>query len=138
MSKFLRGDLMIFTKRGLMRIDMINKDDLILTLDDENNYHYEEIDEISKIFKKNYKLNKLKISNYYDNYFINDNIGIKAVQNIPNEMSSKDIPRYLDDNRRRCFIKSQMGSLTDFDYIGFPLNLSINNSSEFKNDNNDF
>ena len=138
MSKFIRGDLLIFTKRGLVRLDMITKDDLIMTVDKDDNYHYEEIEELTKTFKKNYKLNKLKIGNYYDNYFINDNVNIKVVQNIPNEISSKEIPKYLDENRNRCFIKSSMGDISDFDYIGFPLNISMNNSSEFKNDNNDF
>lgn len=138
MSKFIRGDLLIFTKRGLVRMDMIMKEDLIMTVDKDGNYHYEEIEELTKTFKKNYKLNKLKIGNYYDNYFINDNVNIRVVQNIPNEISSKDIPKYLNDNRNRCLIKSSMGDISDFDYIGFPLNLSMNNLSEFKSDNNDF
>lgn len=131
MNKLLRGELLVFTNRGLIRMDAITKDDMILTLDKDNNYHYEEVEEISKIFKKRYKLNKI------DNFFLNDNIKIKAIQNIPFNYELKNIQSYLDDNKNRCLKKANVGDLSDFDFIGFPLNISLNNSSTSSN-NNDF
>jgi len=131
MNKLLRGELLVFTNRGLIRMDAITKDDMILTLDKDNNYHYEEVEEISKIFKKRYKLNKI------DNFFLNDNIKIKAIQNIPFNHELKNIQSYLDENKNRCFKKANISDLSDFDFIGFPLNISLNNSSTSSN-NNDF
>jgi hypothetical protein len=95
MSKLLRGDLLIFTNRGLIRLDTINKDDKILAIDKDNNYYYEEIEEISKFFKKKYKLNKI------DNLYLNDNIQVKAIQNIPYNYDMNDIKNYIDDYKNK-------------------------------------
>jgi len=134
MSKYLKGELLVFTNRGLIRIDNIKKEDMILTINKENNYEYEEIEEITKIFKKKYKLNKIKISNYYDNYYINDNVEIKTIQNIPYNYDIKEINKYLEDNKYKCIKRNKIGELSDFDYIGFPLNKSLNND-DIKKDN---
>ena len=40
MFKYLRGDLLIFTKRGLIRIDNLNNNDLILAISKDGNYYY--------------------------------------------------------------------------------------------------
>jgi len=124
MSKLLRGELLVFTERGLVRLDNITKDDKILTIDNE----YEEIEEISKVFKKKYKLNKI------DNYYLNDNIEIKAIKNIPFDYDSKDIQNIMEDNKNKYLQKSSIGDLSEFDFIGFPLNVNSNNSSK----NNDY
>jgi len=132
MNKLLKGELLVFTNRGLIRMDAIKKDDMILTLDKDNNYHYEEIEEISKVFKKKYKLNKI------ENFFLNDNIQIKAIQNIPFNYDIKNIHNYLDDNKFKCFQKTSIGKLSDFDFIGFPLNISSLNNQSLSSNNNDF
>jgi len=128
MSKLLRGDLLFFTNRGLIRLDTINKDDKILAIDKENNYYYEEIEEISKIFKKKYKLNKI------DNLYLNDNIQVKAIQNIPYNYDMNDIKNYIDDNKNKYLQKSSIGDLSEFDFLGFPLNHELHNSKN----NNDY
>lgn len=124
MSKLLRGELLVFTERGLVRLDNITKDDKILTIDNE----YEDIEEISKVFKKKYKLNKI------DNYYLNDNIEVKAIKNIPFDYDSKDIQNIMEDNKNKYLQKSSIGDLSEFDFLGFPLNLNSNNSSN----NNDY
>lgn len=129
MNKLLRGEILVFTNRGLIRLDAITKEDMILTLDKDNKYSYEEVEEISKVFKKKCKLNKI------ENFCFTNNIQIKAIQNIPFNYDLKNIQNYLDDNKNRCLIKSSIGDLSDFDFIGFPLNISLNNSS---NNNNDY
>jgi len=131
MNKLLRGELLVFTNRGLIRMDTITKEDMILTIDKDNNYHYEEVEEISKVFKKKCKLNKI------DNYYFTNNIQMKAIQNIPFNYDLKNIQSYLDDNKNRCLLKANVGELSDFDFIGFPLNISLNKSSLLSN-NNDF
>jgi uncharacterized protein YqfB (UPF0267 family) len=124
MSKLLRGELLVFTERGLVRLDTITKDDKILTIDNE----YEDIEEISKVFKKKYKLNKI------DNYYLNDNIEVKAIKNIPFDYDSKDIQNIMEDNKNKYLQKSSIGDLSEFDFLGFPLNINSNNSSN----NNDY
>jgi len=119
MAKYLRGDILVFTKRGLIRLDNLNKDDCILTYNN-NELIYDEIDEIQKTFKKKYKLNKIKLHNYLDNYFINDNIKIKSIQNIPYEINNKDLIEYLNNNLHKCSKNSCINELSDFDYISFP------------------
>jgi len=84
MNKLLRGDILVFTNNGLMRLDTIKKEDKILAIDNDNNYYYDEIEEISKVFKKKYKLNKI------DNIYLNDNIEVKAIKNIPYNYDIKE------------------------------------------------
>ena len=120
MNKLLRGEILVFTERGLIRLDDIKKDDKVLSLDKDNNYYYEEIDEISKVFKKKYKLNKI------ENFYLNDNIKIKAIQNIPYNFELKNIRNLLDENKFKYIQNCSIGELSEFDYTGFPLNNSFN------------
>lgn len=133
MFKYLRGDLLIFTNRGLIRIDNINKNDLILTLDNNGNYYYEEIDELNKIYKKNYSLNKINFVNSIETYFLNDNINIKTIKNIPLNIDIEEIPNYLSYNNN-CICNSTIKDLSNFDFIGFPTNFNSNNNNENFND----
>jgi hypothetical protein len=128
MSKLLRGEILVFTNRGLIRLDTIRMDDKILSIDNDNNYYYEEIEDISKVFKKKYKLNKI------DNYYLNDNIEVKSIKNIPYNSDFKDIQNYMEDNKNKYLQKSSIGDLSEFDFLGFPLNLNLDNSSN----NNDY
>ncbi len=128
MSKILRGEILVFTNRGLIRLDTIRMDDKILSIDNDNNYYYEEIEDISKVFKKKYKLNKI------DNYYLNDNIEVKSIKNIPYNSDFKDIQNYMEDNKNKYLQKSSIGDLSEFDFLGFPLNLNLDNSSN----NNDY
>jgi len=127
MNKLLRGDILVFTNNGLMRLDTIKKEDKILAIDNDNNYYYEEIEEISKVFKKKYKLNKI------DNIYLNDNIEVKAIKNIPYNYDIKEINNLLDENKNKYYQTSSIGDLSEFDFIGFPLNNELNKSS-YNND----
>lgn len=128
MSKFLRGELLVFTNRGLIRLDEINKDDKILSIDNDNKYYYDEIDSITKVFKKKYKLNKI------ENYYFNNNIQVKAIKNIPYNYDLTKIHDYIYYDENNYLKNSFIGELSDFDFLGFPLNLSLNNDSN-TNDN---
>ncbi len=123
MNKLLRGELLVFTERGLISLNTITKNDKILSIDKDNNYYYEEIEEISKVFKKKYKLNKI------DGYYLNDNIEVKAIKNIPYNYDYKDIQNIMEDNKYKYLQKSSIGDLSEFDFLGFPLNLNLNKSS---------
>jgi hypothetical protein len=122
MNKLLRGDILVFTNNGLMRLDTIKKEDKILAIDNDNNYYYDEIEEISKVFKKKYKLNKI------DNIYLNDNIEVKAIKNIPYNYDIKEINNLLDENKNKYYQTSSIGDLSEFDFIGFPLNNELNKS----------
>jgi hypothetical protein len=138
MSKFFRGDLLILTNKGLKRIDKIEKTDLILSIKD-NKPIFEEIDEIEKKYIKKYKLNKIKLLNSIDNYHLNDNVKIKALQNIPANIQFNEIPNYLSENMHKCLTTTTINNLTDFDYIGFPICENYNSlNMSFDNENNDY
>jgi hypothetical protein len=134
MFKYFKGDLLIFTKRGLIRVDNIKNTDLILALNKDGVLYYEEIDEIEKVYKKKYTLNKINFINNIDSYFINDNIEIKAIQNIPLNVDTKDLPDYLYYNDTKCCCNAKVGEISSFDYIGFPTTIHKDNYST-KDDN---
>ena len=129
MSKYLRGDLLVFSNRGLIRLDNLAKEDKILALDKDNNYYYEEIEEISKVFKKKYKLNKI------DNFYLNNNIQVKAIKNIPFNYDLTNIHSYIYYEQSNYLQKSSIGDLSDFDFLGFPLNLPLSFDNDNVNDN---
>jgi len=133
MFKYFKGDLLIFTKRGLIRMDNIKKTDLILALNNEGFLYYEEIDELEKSYKKKYILNKINFINNIDSYFINNNIETKAVQNIPLNIDIKDLSDHLTYNENKCCCKSKISELSTFDYIGFPTIIN-NDIYEIKDD----
>lgn len=120
MTKYLRGDLLILTNKGIKRVDKLEKTDLIVSISDDKPY-FEEIEDINKEFLKKYKLNKIKLSNSIENYYLNDNVKIKVLQNIPTNVHINQIPDYLDENKHRCITTTTVSNLTDFDYIGFPI-----------------
>ena len=128
MSKYLRGDLLVFSNRGLIRLDNLVKEDKILALDKDNNYYYEEIEEISKVFKKKYKLNKI------DNFYLNNNIQVKAIKNIPFNYDLTNIYNYIYYDQSNYLQKSSIGDLSDFDFLGFPLNLPLSHDDSYDND----
>ena len=128
MSKYLRGDLLVFSNRGLIRLDNLEKEDKILALDKDNNYYYEEIEEISKVFKKKYKLNKI------DNFYLNNNIEVKAIKNIPFNYDLTNIHNLIYYDQSNYLQKSFIGDLSDFDFLGFPLNLPLSLNKSYDND----
>jgi hypothetical protein len=125
MSKYLKGDLLIFTNKGLVRIDNLNKEEhLILCYDNiKCSYYYEEIEDLDKIYKNKYTLNKISFNNNIDTYLINDNIIIKTIQNIPNSIETPEICEYLNYNESRCKINSKISELSSFDFIEYPTNI---------------
>jgi hypothetical protein len=134
-QKLLKGDLLIATNRGFIKLSEINKEDLIVVVDNDK-YYYDNIDEIEKVYKKKYKLNKISFINIFESYLVNDNIQIRSIQNLPLSLETPDIPNYLTENYNRCLINSEVSSLSSFDFIGFPLNLNLNNN-EILNENSD-
>lgn len=124
MLKLFKGDLLLFTSSGFKKADEITKEDLLLSLDKEGNLVYDEIEEITKIYKKKYTLNKI------NGYFLNDNIDFYSVKNIPLNLEMKDIEEYLDNYNSRCLGLSKLGDLSVFDYIGFPMIDNDNNNKE--------
>jgi hypothetical protein len=126
MSKLFKGDLLIFTNKGLVRADNLNKEEhLILCIDNKGLYYYDEIEELVKIYKNKYTLNKLSFNNNINSYLVNDNIIIKSIQNIPNSVETPEISEYLNYNESRCKVNSKIGDLSSFDFIEYPTNINI-------------
>ena len=117
MTNYIRGDLLLYTNKGLKRLDKISKHDVI----NGNN-----IDEITKHNLKGYSyLFKIKTLHNIDNYYLSGNNKIYCIQNIPYDLKMKDCPNFIEDNKRICtpsFIN--VNELTDFDYIGYPIDIS--------------
>jgi hypothetical protein len=130
MANYLRGDLLLYTNKGLKRIDKLLKSDLVYSVE-----NYSEINEITKNNIKGYPyLFKIKTIHNIDNYYISGNNKIYCIQNIPYDLKMKDCPAFIEDNKRICnpsFLN--VNELTDFDYIGYPI---INNNDDNNNDNN--
>jgi hypothetical protein len=136
MSKLFKGDLLIFTNKGLVRVDNLNKEEhLILCIDNKGLYYYDEIEELVKIYKNKYTLNKLSFNNNINSYLVNDNIIIKSIQNIPNSVETPEISEYLNYNESRCKVNSKIGDLSSFDFIEYPTNINIkDNVNKIEND----
>ena len=138
MSKLFKGDLLIFTNKGLVRVDNLNKEEhLILCIDNKGFYYYDEIEELVKIYKNKYTLNKISFNNNIDSYLLNDNIVIKSIQNIPNSVETPEISEYLNYNESRCKVISKIGELSSFDFIEYPTNINFDDN-ENKIENNDY
>jgi len=136
MTNYIRGDLLLYTNKGIKRIDKLNKSDLVNGINNNNI----EIDEINKNNVKAYQyLFKLKTIHNIDNYYLSGNNKIYSIQNIPYELKMKDCPNFIEDNKRICkpsFIN--VSDLTDFDYIGYPVNFNdtTNDTNDTNNTNN--
>ena len=130
MANYIRGDLLLYTNKGLKRLDKISKTDLIYGYN-----NYSEIDEIIKHNLKGYPyLFKIKTLHNIDNYYISGNNKIYCIQNIPYDLKMKDCANFIEDNKRIClpsFIN--VNELTDFDYIGYPIINENNNDNENEN-----
>ena len=117
MTNYIRGDLLLYTNKGVKRADKLIKTDLIHGID-----KYVEIDEITKNNVKGYPyLFKIKTIHNIDNYYLSGNNKIYSIQNIPYELKMRDCPNFIEENKRICspsFIN--VSDLTDFDYIGYP------------------
>jgi hypothetical protein len=127
MTNYIRGDLLLYTNKGLKRLDKLSKLDII----NGNN-----IDEIAKHNLKGYSyLFKIKTLHNIDNYYLSGNNKIYCIQNIPYDLKIKDCPNFIEYNKRICtpsFIN--VNELTDFDYIGYPINNNEENNEENDDD----
>ena len=135
MTNYIRGDLLLYTNKGLIRIDKVSNSDLVYTSD-----NYSEIAEITKHNVKGFSyLFKIKTIHNIDNYYISGNNKIYCIQNIPYDLKMKDCPNFIDENKRICnpsFIN--VNELTDFDYIGYPIiTTNTDNNDNNDDDNND-
>ena len=135
MTNYIRGDLLLYTNKGVKRADKLLKTDII----HETN-KYISIDELNKTNVKNYSfLFKIKLIHNIDNYYLSGNNKIYCIQNIPYDLKMKDCPNFIEDNKRICtpsFIN--ISDVTDFDYVGYPFyNDDNNDDNDDNNDNND-
>lgn len=121
MLKLYKGDLLLFTNKGFKAASEITDGDLILTLNKDGNLIFDEIEEITKVYKKKYKLNKI------DGYIVNDNIELFGLKNIPLDLEINEISNYLDSYYKHCSGNIKVGELSIFDYYGFPV--AINEGS---------
>ncbi len=121
MLKLYKGDLLLFTNKGFKPASEITNSDLILTLNKNGNLIFDEIEEINKVYKKKYKLNKI------DGYFVNDNIELFSLKNIPLNLEINEICNYLEDYHKSCIGSTKIGELSIFDYYGFPVATNDNN-----------
>lgn len=126
MLKLYKGDLLLFTNKGFKPASEITNSDLILTLNKNGNLIFDEIEEINKVYKKKYKLNKI------DGYFVNDNIELFSLKNIPLNLEINEICTYLEDYHKNCIGSTKIGELSTFDYYGFPVatNDNLNNDND--------
>lgn len=123
MLKLYRGDLLLFTNTGFKPASEISNNDQLLVLNNDGSLVFDEIEEISKIFKKKYKLNKI------DGYLINDNIELYSLKNIPLSVEMNDMNEYLDIYHKNCIGSTKIGELSTFDFYGFPTVVDSNNDS---------
>jgi hypothetical protein len=127
----LRGDLLIYTTNGIKRLDHIY-DNVKLS---------HEIDDINQKNIKNYYLYKLKTIHNIDYSYLDAKNKILCVQNLPYELKMNECKKYIEDNLSVCSPKFvSVNNITDFDYIGYPLvdsNNDSNDSNDDQEDNND-
>ena len=126
MLKLFKGDLLLFTPNGFKKADELSKGDLLLSLNKDGNISFDEIEEINKVFKKKYNLNKI------EGYYLNDNIEICSIKNIPLNLELNEMKEYIENYRNNCLGLTKIGELSTFDFIGFP----IKNDNNETNDNN--
>ncbi len=59
MLKLYKGDLLLFTNTGFKPASEITNNDQLLVLNKDGSLVFDEIEEITKTFKKKYKLNRI-------------------------------------------------------------------------------
>jgi|694.fasta_scaffold00514_46 hypothetical protein len=133
MTNYIRGDLLLYTNKGVKRADKLLKTDII----HETN-KYTTIHELNKNNVKNYSfLFKIKLIHNIDNYYLSGNNKIYCIQNIPYDLKMKDCPNFIEDNKRICtpsFIN--ISDVTDFDYVGYPFYDDTNDTTDTNDTNN--
>ena len=130
MLKLYKGDLLLFTNSGFKPASEISNNDQLLVLNKEGALVFDEIEEITKTFKKKYKLNKM------DGYLVNDNIELYSLKNIPLNIEMNEICEYLDNYHKNCIGSTKIGELSTFDYYGFPT--VADNNDEVTNHNQEY
>lgn len=117
MLKSFRGDTIIYTNNGPIRIDKITNGDLVLN----NKGTYTKVKEIVKN-KNNKKIFKLKLHNNIDNFMLTKNTQIYSIQNIPYNLNINKIPNHIEFESTKSNPQYvPISELTDFDYIGYPI-----------------
>jgi len=114
MLKLYKGDLLLFTNNGFKPASEITDNDKLLVINNDGNLVFDEIEEITKTFKKKYKLNRI------DGYLINDNVELYSLKNIPLDIEMSNLGEYLDNYHKNCIGFTKIGDLSTFDYYGFP------------------
>lgn len=128
MLKLYKGDLLLFTNSGFKPVSEISNNDQLLVLNKDGSLVFDEIEEITKTFKKKYKLNKM------DGYLVNDNIELYSLKNIPLNIEMNEMCEYLDNYHKNCIGSTKIGELSTFDYYGFPT-VADSNDNEIDNQN---
>ena len=117
MLKSFRGDTIIYTLYGPLRIDNLKKDNFVL----DNKGNYVKILNIDKKFIKS-TIYKIKLHDSFENSYLTKKCKILAIQNVPCELKNNEIKKYIEEDTRNSkptFIT--INNLTDFDYIGYPI-----------------
>ncbi len=127
MLKLFKGDLLLFTPNGFKRADELSKDDLLLSLNKDGSISFDEIEEINKVFKKKYNLNKI------EGYYLNDNVEICSIKNIPLNLELNEMKEYIENYRNNCLGLTKISELSTFDFIGFSIKNSDNQTTNNSN-----
>lgn len=124
----IRGDLLIYTKKGIKRLDYIF-----------NNAELSpEIEIIEQKNIKNYYLYKLKTIHNIDYSYLDANNKILCIQNLPYDIKTSECSKYIDDNLGNCAPKFvSVNNISEFDYIGYPYDVNNDDTDEIKDENND-
>lgn len=126
MLKLFKGDLLLFTPNGFKKADELVKGDLLLSLNKDGSILFDEVEEITKVFKKKYNLNKI------EGYYLNDNIELYSIKNIPLNLELNEIKEYIENYKNNCLGLTRIGDLSTFDFYGFPIK---NNDEIFEKSN---
>jgi len=122
----IRGDLLVYTKNGVKRLDHIH-DNIKLS---------PEINQIEQKNIKNYYLYKLKTIHNIDYSYLDANNKILCIQNLPYDLKMSEFKKHIENNLNNCSPKFvSVNNITDFDYIGYPFN--NNDDNDDNDDNND-
>lgn len=127
----IRGDTLVYSNNGFIRIDKLNTNDIIMT---ENGL--KKVKEIIKSSFNNKQIYKIKNSNNIDISFVSKNTKLLSIQNIPNDLKNNEIIKHIENNDKGiskiCY--NDIKDLTDFDYVALPI-LTFNEDYNDENEN---
>ncbi len=88
MLKSFRGDTIVYTLYGPLRIDNLKKDDMVL----DNNGKYVKILNIDKKFIKS-SIYKVKLHDSFDNSYLTKKCKVLAIQDVPYDLKNNEVKK---------------------------------------------